>query len=201
LEQTGNWSEATAKRLEALLANVEARTADFRQASQALLEARSFLTELIKQNGNALGQMAEASRHVQSYSNGLAGQTNTMRELAEQQRQVSAHFLQSSANIRDSFSQHEKILAEYRIVFAEYKTVIDELDVNLGKILAALHGGLRDYNQSIENNFREVVKISNQVVPEISSLLKTQIDELSEQFDELGSIIASTVERVNGRAK
>lgn len=201
LEQTGNWSEATAKRLEALLANVEARTADFRQASQALLEARSFLTELIKQNGNTLGQMAEASRHVQSYSNGLAGQTNTMRELAEQQRQVSAHFLQSSANIRDSFSQHEKILAEYRIVFAEYKTVIDELDVNLGKILAALHGGLRDYNQSIENNFREVVKISNQVVPEISSLLKTQIDELSEQFDELGSIIASTVERVNGRAK
>jgi small-conductance mechanosensitive channel len=201
LEQTGNWSEATAKRLEALLANVEARTTDFQQASQALLRARSFLTELINQNGNALERMAEASRHIQAYSSGLAGQTNTMRELAEQQRQVSAYFLHTSGNIRDSFGQHEKMLGEYRRVFADYKAVIDELDVNLGKILAALHSGLRDYNQSIENNFREVVNISNQVVPEISSLLKTQVGELSEQFDELGSVISSAMERVNGRVK
>lgn len=201
LEQTGNWSEATAKRLEALLANVEGRTTDFQQASQALLQARSFLTDLINQNGNALERMAEASRHIQAYSSGLAGQTNSMRELAEQQRQVAAHFLQSSANIRDTFAQHEKMVAEYRRVFADYKAVIDELDVNLGKILAALHSGLRDYNQSIENNFREVVNISNQVVPEISSLLKTQVGELSEQFDELGSVISSAMERVNGRVK
>ena len=201
LEQTGNWSEATAKRLEALLANVEARTADFQQASQSLLQARSFLTDLINQNGNALDRLAEASRHIQAYSSGLAGQTNTMRELAEQQRQVSAHFLQSSANIRDSSAQHEKVFTGYRRVFADYKGVIDELDVNLGKILGALHCGLRDYNQSIENNFREVVKISNQLVPDISSLLKTQVGELSEQFEELGGVISSTMERVNGRVK
>jgi hypothetical protein len=201
LEQTGNWSEATAKRLEGLLANVEARTTDFQQASQALLQARSFLTDLINQNGNALERMAEASRHIQAYSSGLAGQTNVIRELTEQQRELSAHLLQGSANLRLSFAQHEQMLGEYRKVFTDYKAVIDELDVNLGKILAALHSGLRDYNQSIENNFREVVNISNQVVPEISSLLKTQVGELSEQFDELGSVISSAMERVNGRVK
>lgn len=201
LEQTSSWSEATAKRLEALLANVEARTADFQQASQSLLQARSFLTDLITENGNALGRMAEASRHIQTYSTGLAGQTNAMCELAEQQRQVSAHFLQSSANIRDSFGQHEKLLTQYRTVFADYKAVIDELDVNLGKILGALHSGLRDYYQSIENNFKEVVNVSNQVVPEISGLLKTQVGELSEQLEELGSVISTAMERVNGRLK
>jgi hypothetical protein len=39
------------------------------------------------------------------------------------------------------------------------------------------------------------------MVPEISSLLKTQVDELSEQFEELGTVISTAVERVNGRAK
>jgi hypothetical protein len=201
LEQTGNWSEATGKRLEALLASVEARTTDFQQASQSLLEARSFITDLIKQNGTALDRMAEASRHVQTYSNGLAGQTDSMRELIGQQRQLGTHFLQSSANIRDAFGQHEKMLAEYRRVFDDYKAVFDELDARLGKVLTTFHGGLRDYNQSIENNFREIVRVSNQVVPDISNLLKTQVDELSEQFDELGGVISSAMERVNGRVK
>lgn len=201
LEQTGNWSEATAKRLEALLANIEGRSADFHQASQSLLQARSFLTELINQNATALERMAEASRQVQAYSTGLAGQTKTIGELLDQERQLSAHFLQSSTNIRTSFDQHEKMLGEYRKVFVDYKSVVDELDVNLGKILSALHAGLRDYNQSIENNFKEVVNISNQLVPEISSLLKTQVDELSDQLEELGGVISNAMERVNGRVK
>jgi len=201
LEQTGNWSEAIAKRLEALLANIEARSTDFQAASQELLQARSFLTDLIGQNATALDRMAEASRQVQAYSSGLVGQADALKTISTTHSAIANQLRDVSGNVRASFDQHEKMLAEYRKVFSDYKAVIDELDVNLGKILAALHSGLRDYNQSIENNFKEVVGISNQMVPEISSLLKTQIDELSEQFDELGSVISNAMERVNGRVK
>jgi ABC-type transporter Mla subunit MlaD len=201
LEQTGNWSEATAKRLEALLTNIEARSTDFQAASQGLLQARSFLTDLIGQNATALDRMAEASRQVQAYSSGLAGQTDALKTISNSHSAIANQLREVSGSVRASFEQHEKMLGEYRRVFSDYKAVIDELDVNLGKILAALHSGLRDYNQSIENNFREVVNISNQMVPEISSLLKTQVDELSEQFDELGSVISNAMERVNGRVK
>ena len=38
--------------------------------------------------------------------------------------------------------------------------MIDELDQCLGKVLGAIEAGLRDYDQSIENNFKEIVKIS-----------------------------------------
>jgi uncharacterized phage infection (PIP) family protein YhgE len=201
IEQTGNWSEATAHRLEGLLANIESRSADFERASQGLRDAQNFIRDLLSQNSLALERMMEASRHVQAYSSGLAGQTNGLNELVEQQRQLSAHFLQTSANVRDSFAQHERLLGQYRAVFAEYKSVFDDLDVNLGKILKTLHGELRDYGQSFENNFKAVVSMSNQMVPEISNLLKTHVDELSEQFEELGSVITQTVERFNGRAK
>jgi uncharacterized protein YydD (DUF2326 family) len=79
--------------------------------------------------------------------------------------------------------------------------VIDELDQSLGRILGTLQSGLRDYNQSIENNFKEIVKISNPMISEASSYLQTQIEELSGQLEELGSVISKAMERVNGRVK
>jgi hypothetical protein len=79
--------------------------------------------------------------------------------------------------------------------------VIDELDQSLGRILGAIQAGLRDYNQSIENNFKELVKISNPMISEAASFLQTQIDELSGQLEELGSVISTAMERVNGRPK
>src|SRR5208283_4575940 len=74
LDQTGEWSEATARRLEGLLANMEARSSEFQTAGQSLLKARDFLAEVISQNKGALDRMAEASRQVQAYCTGLAGQ-------------------------------------------------------------------------------------------------------------------------------
>ena len=56
--------------------------------------------------------------------------------------------------------------------------MIDELDQSLGKDLGAIQSGLRDYNQSIENNFKEIVKISNPMISEAASYLQTQIEEL-----------------------
>ena len=201
LERTGNWSEATAKRLEGLLANIETRSSEFQNAGQSLMKARDFLAEIIAQNANALERMADASRQVQAYSTGLAGQSEALKSISQLHSQVTTHLKETSGSLRASSEQSEKSLAEYRRHIEDYKRVIDELDQSLGKILGAIHGGLRDYNQSIENNFKEIVKISNPMISEASSFLQTQIDELSGQLEELGSVISTSMERVNGRAK
>ena len=201
LDQTGEWSEATAKRLEGLLANMEARSSEFQTAGQSLLKARDFLAEVISQNTGALGRMAEASRQVQAYSTGLAGQSEALKGISQLQSQVTAQLRDTAGSLRASTEQNEKMLAEYRRTFADYKGVIDELDRTLGKILGTIQAGLRDYNQSIENNFREIVKISNPMISEASSYLQTQIEELSGQLEELGSVISTAMERVNGRSR
>ncbi len=201
VEQTGAWSEATAKRLEGLLANIEARSRDFQAASQSLLKAREFLADIISQNAGALDRMAEASRQVQAYSTGLAGQTDALKGISHLQSQVTGQLRETSGSLRASGEQNEKLLAEYRRTFDDYKGVIDELDQSLGRILGTLQSGLRDYNQSIENNFKEIVKISNPMISEASSYLQTQIEELSGQLEELGSVISKAMERVNGRVK
>jgi ABC-type transporter Mla subunit MlaD len=201
VEQTGAWSEATAKRLEGLLGHIEARSLDFQAAGQSLLKAREFLADVISQNAGALDRMAEASRQVQAYSSGLAGQTDALKGISQLQSQVAGQLRETSGSLRSSTEQNEKMLAEYRRTFADYKGVIEQLDQSLGKILGTIQAGLRDYNQSIENNFKEIVKISNPMISEASSYLQTQIEELSGQLEELGSVISKAMERVNGRVK
>jgi ABC-type transporter Mla subunit MlaD len=201
LDQTGEWSEATAKRLEGLLANMEARSKDFQTVGQSLLAARDFLRDVIAQNAGAVDCMADASRQVQAYSTGLAGQSDALKGISELQSKVTLQLRDASGALRASSEQNEKLLAEYRRTFDGYKSVIDELDQSLSKILGSIQAGLRDYNQSIENNFKEIVKISNPMISEAASFLQTQIAELSGQLEELSSVISTSMERVNGRAK
>jgi ABC-type transporter Mla subunit MlaD len=201
LDQTGEWSEATARRLEGLLANMEARSKDFQTAGQSLLAARDFLKDVIGQNAAALDRMADASRQVQAYSTGLAGQSDALKGISQLQSQVTAQLRDASGTLRASSEQNEKLLAEYRRTFDGYKSVIDELDQSLGKVLGAIQAGLRDYNQSIENNFKEIVRISNPMISEAANFLQTQIAELSGQLEELSSVISTSMERVNGRAR
>jgi Mg2+ and Co2+ transporter CorA len=201
LDQTGQWTEATARRLEGLLSNIEARTGDFQAAGQALLAARDFLKDVISENAAALDRMAEASRQVQAYSSGLAGQSEALKGISQLQSQVTAQLRDASGTLRAAAEHNENLLAEYRRAFDGYKSVIDELDQSLGKVLNAIQTGLRDYNQSIENNFKEIVKISNPLISEAASFLQTQIAELSGQLEELSSVISTSMERVNGRVK
>lgn len=79
IAKTDAWSEATAQRLEGLLANIENRSRDFKEASQALLEAKTFMSNLLTSNANAIAQMADASRNVQAYTNGMVWQSDTLR--------------------------------------------------------------------------------------------------------------------------
>jgi hypothetical protein len=201
LEQTGHWSEATAERLETLLSRMEAQTTDFREAGRTLLDARSFITDLLDQNAISLARMSEASQHVQTYTMGLAGQTKVLLETMEQQRTLSSDFLQASTNIRELFAQHELLLSEYKGIFQDYQMVFDELDQNLSNILGTLDSGLRNYNQSMENNFREIVKIANETVPTISGVISAQMESLSGQLDELGNVISTAMERIHGRTQ
>ncbi len=201
LQQTGNWSEATAKRLEALLANIEKRSSEFQNAGQTLMKARDFLAEIISQNATALERMSDASRQVQAYSTGLAGQSEALKAINQLNSQVTTQLKEASGSLRASAEKSDKSLEDYRRNIESYKRVMDELDQSLGKILGAIHGGLRDYNQSIENNFKEIVKISNPMISEASSFLKMQIEDLSGQLEELGSVISTSMDRVNGRAK
>lgn len=201
LDKTGSWSESTARRLEALLEGIETRSAEFQKAGQVLIQTHDQLSRTLSHSNVALQNMAEASGQIKAYSIALSSQTDALKGLSQQQAQISAQLRDVASTVRASFEQHGTLLKEYQRVFDDYRTVTDGLDEGLSKVFEEIHRGMRDYAQGVENNFREIVKISNQSVPEISKLLQTQVQELSGQLEELTSVISKSVERSNGRVK
>ena len=201
IEKTDAWSEATAKRLESLLANIENRSDDFKRASEALLEAKIFMSNLLTQNANALKQMQDASLNVQTYSKGLVGQSDSLKAISGDQAKVANQLLLTSGGLKALYDQHQQQLGEYRRTVAEYKDVVDKLHEPLARIMKATSDGLRDYNQSVEKNFTKIVEIADKLVPKAANLLSGQIDDLGEKLEELSDVIAKTVERSNGRPR
>jgi gas vesicle protein len=201
LDKTGDWSESTTRRLEALLGNIEARSSEFQKAGQVLLQAHDQVSKTLDQSNVSLQNMAQASVQVKTYTLALSSQGDTLKGISEQQTQVSGQLRDTVGAMRGAFEQHGTLLKEYQRVLEDYRNVTDGLDEGLGKIFGEIHRGMRDYAQGVENNFREIVKLSNQAVPEISKLLQSQVQELSGQLEELTSVIAKSVERSNGRVK
>lgn len=201
IEKTDAWSESTARRLEALLANIENRSQDFKEASTALLEAKTFMNNLLAQNANALAQMADASRNVQTYSTGLVGQSDALKAVSSDHAKVASQLLLTTGGLKGILDHSEKLLGEYRQTITQYKSVIESLDVTLGKIMQTTNKGLGDYNQSVEKNFTKICDIANEMVPKAANLLNTQIADLGDQLDSLGEVISKSLERANGRAR
>ena len=198
-ERTEHWTETTATSLQTLLDRLAGRLENIEQTANALKLARGTVLDTIAQNATAILRMHEASMTVQAYSQSLAGAGQKLGETIEQQRQISGHIQQSSVNLRESFAGQEKVLSEYRRVFDDCRKVIDELDAGLPKILDGLNKGQRDYNQSVENNFKALVSISNEMIPKVSSALTDQIEHLMEPLEDLREALDRTLGKPNGR--
>jgi Mg2+ and Co2+ transporter CorA len=201
VEQTGNWSEATAKRLEALVNAIELRSGEFQAAGTTLLQLQGSLKETIHENAAILARIGEASRQVQAYSTALAGQAGALGDLNKHQVQISAQLKQSTGYIDSAFQRHDEFLKQYRQVFERYEGVFKGLDTTIGSVLTAIQSGMQKYTQSVEHNFQEIVKTANQMLPDIVKKLDAQTGEIAEQIEELSDVLGKGLERLNGRAK
>jgi methyl-accepting chemotaxis protein len=91
-------------------------------------------------------------------------------------------------------------LKQYRQVFAQYEGVFKGLDTTLGSLLTTIQNGMQQYTQSVEHNFREIVKAANQMLPDIVRKLDAQTGEIAEQIEELSDVFGKGLERLNGHA-
>jgi len=73
-------------------------------------------------------------------------------------------------------------------VLEEAKTIFSNLDQQVEKVLTTINSGMRDYVQTVENNFGVIVKHSNDYLPEISRTLQSQTQQLEQQLDELTGV-------------
>ncbi len=198
IEQTDTWSKSSSARLETLLAQIEDRSQDFKEASIALLEAKTFMSNLLAQNATALSQMASASNDVKTYSTGLAGHTEGLKEIGKNHLAVSINLRDMAGKLRDESMRHEQLLQKYDISVSRSSQIFNTLDESIAKIMAATSTGLSDYNSKVEDNFNSIVEIADKLVPKAANLLSEQISEFGGRLEDLGDAINKSLERTRG---
>lgn len=189
VEQAGAWSEYTAKRLEALVASIEARSQDFATAGRSLLAAHEAIRQTLAHNQKALDSIGALTNQLQTITTGVLGLSKTTEENQKAQIQLAALAKEATQNVRSAISTHESFLEQYRTVFGSYKGVFVGLDGQLKSVLDTINVGLQKYHQSVEANFRSIVTVTNGALPQIATTLKAEIDQLSDKLEELSDVL------------
>jgi hypothetical protein len=189
VQNAGTWSEATAKRLEALVNSIETRSQEFAQAGNMLLRANDALKETLQNNHGALDALSRASEQVKMYSTSLAGLAKSADDTQKSQVQAAKLAVQLIEEFRRVSDANAGFLNEYKGVFSAYKGVFDGLDTKIAATLTAINQGMNEYAQTVENNFRSIVSVTNEHLPQISTTLKDQITELEGQLEELSDVL------------
>lgn len=188
VSRTGQWSESTTQRLQSLLDSVQARSEEFSAAGRTLLEAKVLLSEVLNKNSDALRSMESAARQVEGYTAGLAVVGRNADDILHRQAEAIGHSRQVVEELKETGVQNQRILEQYRRVLEEAKTVFSNLDQQVEKVLTTINSGMKDYVQTVENNFGVIVKHSNDYLPEISRTLQSQTQQLEQQLDELTGV-------------
>jgi hypothetical protein len=123
------WSETTAKRLEALVGGIEARSEEFRTAGKTLLAAHEAVRQTLQENQQALSAIRSLTNQLDTLTVGLVNIGKLNKE--QQEVQLSNLSLSKSltANmktiIETTLERHDSLLREYRSTFEKYQTVRD----------------------------------------------------------------------------
>jgi hypothetical protein len=188
VSKTGAWTESTAQRLQALLDSIQVRSEEFSAAAKALLDSKVVLAEVLAKNSDALRSLESAARQVEGYTTALTVVGRNADDILKRQAEVIAQSRRVFEDFKENGTQNQQILEQYRRVVEQAKSVFDGLDRDVERVLTAVNNGMKDYVQTVENNFGVIVKHSNDYLPEISRTLQTQTQQLEQQLEELTGV-------------
>jgi len=201
IAKTGVWTESTTQRLSELLESIEARSAEFAQAGKSLLEAKAMLGETLSKNAAALNSMESAARQVEGYTTALTIVARGADDAQRRQAEAVALSRQVVQELKQTSDSNQKILEQYSRVLVEAKSVFGNLDSQVEHLLKTINEGMREYVQTVENNFGEIVRQSNDYLPQISRVLQSQIQELERQLEELTTVFDQAIQNQRLGAK
>jgi hypothetical protein len=186
--KTGEWTESTHKQLQNLLDSIQARSEEFAVAGKALLDAKGMMTDVLSRNAEALRALESAATKVEGYTTALTVVGRNADGIVNRQGEALTESRKIVDDLRQTGSQNLAILEQYRRVLDEAKSVFGTLDEQVERVLLAVNTGIKDYTQTVENNFGVIVKHSNDFLPEIAQTLQSQIQQLEQQLEELTGV-------------
>lgn len=195
-----DWSESTAKRLEALVSGIEARSEEFRTAGKTLLAAHDAIRQTLQENHQALTSIRSLTNQLDTLTVGLVGIGKVSKDQQDVQLATASLSNQATTNLKTildtTLERHESLLREYQRAFEKYHAVFAGLDKQLGLVFNSINDGMIKYNSTVEANFRGIVDAANQTIPPMAQALKAESDQLAEKLEDLSDVLDKGIERL-----
>jgi len=191
VEATGTQSSAVLAKLEVLLKNIEARAEDFRHAGQSLLSAQVSFRQTFTANDEALKRLHDVSDKLRTAALSIA-ETSRQSKETENLQATAAQSLQAAvATSAEVFGHLDQLLDRQQ-------KVLDTLDERIQKVMGEIGSGLESYTLSVKDNFDNISRVGNELIPPITEAVQAQVELLTETLEELTDVLQKGIKELKG---
>jgi DNA anti-recombination protein RmuC len=145
--------------------------------------------------------MESAARQVEGYTTALTVVARSADDAQRRQAEAVVLSRQVVQELKQTSDSNQRILEQYSRVLLEAKSVFGNLDSQVEHLLKTINEGRREYVQTVENNFNEIVKQSNDYLPQITRVLQNQTQQLERQLGELTEVFDQAIQNQRVGAK
>ena len=190
LDQAGSFNPQRGDQLAALL---EKHGAELTRVEYLRVLLDDTLKKFVTSNG-VFGQMAEGLQNVTSQLDTAVASLNQLAKSVVESQGAAARILSSSSSQIESLeglAQGQRETWErIRASMAQYEEVFERVEGHAKDLLIHIAKHLGGYSTTTQNHFVQLTSAADNFISQATGRLSVSIDELSEQLDELHSVVA-----------
>lgn len=191
VEATEKQSSALLAKLEVLLKNIEARAEDFRHASQSLLSAQVSFRQTFTANDEALKRLQDVSDKLRTAALSIAETSRQSKETENLQAAAAQRLQAAVTTSAEVFGRLDQLLDRQQ-------EVLDTLDERIQKVMDEIGSGLESYTLSVKDNFDNIARVGNELIPPITEAVQAQVELLTDTLAEFTDVLQKGIKELKG---
>ncbi len=183
---TDEQSSAILAKLNSLLGDIEARADDFRQAGQSLVSAQAAFRQTLSGNDDAMKRLQDVSDKLRSAALSIAETSRQGKETEILQATAAQRLQTATAASVEVFGRLDQLLERQQ-------KVLETLDDRLRKVMEEVGSGLESYTLSVKDNFENISRVGNELIPPITEAVQAQVEALQDTLAELTDVLQTSI--------
>ncbi len=182
---TDEQSSAILAKLNSLLGNIEARADDFRQAGQSLVSAQAAFRQTLSGNDDAMKRLQDVSDKLRTAALSIAETARQSKDSESMQATAAQRLQAATVASAEVFSRLDQLLDRQQ-------KVLETLDDRIRKVMEEIGSGLESYTLSVKDNFENISRVGNELIPPITAAVQMQVQELTEALAEFTEVLTTS---------
>ena len=183
---TDKQSSAILAKLNSLLGNIETRSEDFREAGKALVQAQDSFRQTLTGNEDAMKRLQDVSDKLRTAALSIAETARQSKDTENLQSIAAERLSTATKTSAEVFGRLDQLLDRQQ-------RVLETLDERLRNVMAEIGSGLDAYTQSVKDNFENISRVGNELIPPITQAVQSQVESLVETIEELTSVLKKSI--------